>query len=84
MSGTTPSPRPPARPPDPLPGQGLWGWLGRQIGYVRKAVHEDPTKSEQIVWRKEERHEAQSPELPGVTLRRTVVDEVVREKPPGQ
>jgi hypothetical protein len=27
---------------DRLPGKGLFGWLGRQIGYVSKAVRTDP------------------------------------------
>jgi hypothetical protein len=27
---------------DKLPGKGLLGWLGRQIGYVSKAVRTDP------------------------------------------
>src|SRR3954452_7023293 len=28
---------------DKLPGNGLWGWLGRQFGYVSKAVKTEPT-----------------------------------------
>jgi hypothetical protein len=27
---------------DKLPGKGLLGWLGRQVGYVKKAVQADP------------------------------------------
>src|SRR5215218_7059661 len=27
---------------DKLPGKGLLGWLGRQVGYVKKAVQVDP------------------------------------------
>jgi hypothetical protein len=27
---------------DRLPGKGLFGWLGRQIGYVSKAVRTEP------------------------------------------
>ena len=27
---------------DKLPGKGLFGWLGRQLGYVSKAVRTDP------------------------------------------
>lgn len=26
------------------PGEGLWGWLGRQVGHVKKAVKTDVTK----------------------------------------
>ena len=27
---------------DKLPGNGLFGWLGRQVGYVKKAVRATP------------------------------------------
>ena len=30
---------------DNLPGKGLFGWLGRQVGYVKKAVKAEPTAS---------------------------------------
>ena len=30
---------------DNLPGDGMFGWLGRQVGYVKKAVKTKPTKS---------------------------------------
>ena len=30
---------------DKLPGDGVMGWLGRQVGYVKKAVKTKPTKS---------------------------------------
>ena len=29
---------------DGKPGEGLWGWLGRQVGHVKKAVKTDVTK----------------------------------------
>jgi hypothetical protein len=29
---------------DGKPGDGLWGWLGRQVGHVKKAVKSDVTK----------------------------------------
>ena len=29
---------------DNLPGDGVFGWLGRQVGYVKKAVKTKPTK----------------------------------------
>src|SRR5438552_9679616 len=29
---------------DRLPGQGLFGWLGRQVGYVKKAVTAKPAE----------------------------------------
>ena len=28
--------------PDKLPGRGVFGWLGRQVGYVKKAVKAKP------------------------------------------
>ena len=30
---------------DKLPGKGVFGWLGRQVGYVAKAVKTKPTAS---------------------------------------
>lgn len=29
------------------PGDGLWGWLGRQIGHVKQAIKTDVTKGAQ-------------------------------------
>ena len=29
---------------DKLPGKGLLGWMGRQVGYVKKAVKTDPAR----------------------------------------
>ncbi|HEX2972016.1 MAG TPA: hypothetical protein VHP11_06765 [Tepidisphaeraceae bacterium] len=62
------------------PGNGLWGWLGRQIGYVKKAVSTDVTQ--QIVHREQHVQEATLPDQPNVTLRRTVIDEVIVDKTP--
>jgi hypothetical protein len=59
-------------------GTGLWGWLGRQFGHVRKAMRADVTK--QIVHRQEQVQEAKLPDAPNVTLRRTVIDEVIVDK----
>lgn len=56
------------------------GWLGRQIGYVTKAVKTDVTK--QIVHRQQEVQEVKLPDQPNVTLRRTVIDEVILDKTP--
>lgn len=67
--------------PQPPPGKGLLGWLGRQLGYVVHAVQKDvqaPAKSNEVVYRQERVHEAQHPEMPGVVLRRRVIDEVVQ------
>ena len=59
-------------------GTGFLGWLGRQIGYVRHAVKADVTQK--IVHREEKVEEAKLPHDPNVTLRRTVIDEVIVKK----
>lgn len=33
----------------PLPGKGLMGWFGRQVGHVKKAVKTDPGKVKKAV-----------------------------------
>ena len=60
------------------PGNGVWGWLGRQFGYVKKAVKADVTK--EVIHRQQKVEEAKLPEQPNVTLRRTVIDEVIVDK----
>jgi hypothetical protein len=75
-------------PEDPqnLPGTGFLGWLGRQIGHVAKAVKTDvvaPPDSK-IVYRECTIEEQMSPVDPNVKLRRTIIDEVVAEKPAGR
>ena len=59
-------------------GAGFLGWLGRQVGYVKKAVKTDVTQH--IVHREEKVEEAKLPDKPNVTLRRTVIDEVIVKK----
>jgi len=59
-------------------GSGFLGWLGRQVGYVKRAVRTDVTQ--QIVHREEKVEEAKLPDKPNVTLRRTVIDEVIVKK----
>ena len=56
------------------PGKGLFGWLGRQVGYVAKAVKHDP----ELIARKEEVVEKSLPDHPDVVFRRTITDEVRR------
>lgn len=73
---------PPNQPPAkkaPKPGNGLWGWLGRQIGYVNKAVKTD-VGGPKVVYRDNKVQEAAHPVDPNVKLRRTVIDEVIVEK----
>ena len=63
---------------DGPPGKGLFGWLGRQVGHVARAVRHDPA----VVARRQRVEERDHPDHPGVTFRRTTVDEV-RRRPPG-
>lgn len=63
---------------DRKPGDGFLGWLGRQIGHVRNAVKADVTK--QVIHRQRHVEEAKLPDQPNVTLRRTVIDEVIVDK----
>lgn len=63
---------------DPPPGKGLFGWLGRQVGHIKKAVQADVTAPE-VAYRKETVQEVEHPEQPGVKLRRTTIDEVLVE-----
>lgn len=58
------------------PGKGLFGWLGRQIGYVKKAMQTDPAGPTKI-YRNESIKEQPLPSDPNVTLRRTTIDEVI-------
>ena len=69
----------PKKPSEPLPGNGLLGWLGRQVAYVRKALKTDVTDSKTI-YRDTKIEEKPLPQDPNVKLRRTVIDEVVVEK----
>jgi hypothetical protein len=63
------------------PGNGFLGWLGRQVGYVRKAIRTDVHRT--VVHREKNVQEAKLPQRPDVTLRRTVIDEVIVEKDGG-
>jgi hypothetical protein len=68
-------------PKDNLPGTGFLGWLGRQIGHVKKAVETDVTQPapSKIVYRECTIEEKELPTDPNVKLRRTIIDEVVKE-----
>jgi hypothetical protein len=72
--------------PSNLPGKGLLGWLGRQVGYVNKAVKARPVPAPpaapKVIYRDGKIEEAPHPTEPGVTLRRTIIDEVVVDAPP--
>jgi hypothetical protein len=56
----------------------FFGWLGRQIGHVTGAVKTDVP---QVVYKKTTVHEAAVPNRPEEKIRRTIVDEIVRQKP---
>ena len=62
--------------PEDRPGKGFMGWLGRQVGYVAKAVRTDV----EVVAKKRTVEERESSQTPGLTYRRTTIDEV-RRKP---
>jgi hypothetical protein len=70
----------------PGSGEGLLGWLGRQVGHVRKAIKTDvtskpPPPKQTVVYRDDKIEEAAHPTEPGVKLRRTVIDEVIVDEP---
>ena len=60
---------------DQLPGRGLLGWLGRQIGHVKKAVRTDVEAKK--VYHNQTVEEQKHPHDPNVILRRTTVDEAI-------
>lgn len=56
----------------------FFSWLGRQVGHVKKAVQTDVNAPQpKIVYSKEKVEEKEMPDKPGVTLRRTTIDEVI-------
>ncbi len=54
----------------------LMGWLGRQVGFVKKAVVNPAPK---VVYRKETVQQAKVEGKPDQVLRRIVIDEVIVE-----
>jgi len=67
--------------PAKQPGKGLFGWLGRQVGHVKKAVQTDPA-APKTLYRNEKIEEVPHPENPNIKLRRTTIDEAVIPPPP--
>ena len=64
------------------------GWLGRQVGFVNKAIKTDVTKNPtpvqqqeptKVVYRADKVEEVPHPADPNLVLRRTTTDEVIRE-----
>jgi hypothetical protein len=66
--------------PKPREGRGLFGWLGRQVGYVARAIKTNVTA--RTVYRDTRVEERSLPHDPDIRLRRTVIDEVVVKKNP--
>ena len=60
-------------------GKGIFGWLGRQVGHIKKAVQTD-VSAQKIAYRNHKVEEASHPEQPHVKLRRTTIDEVIVQK----
>ena len=56
----------------------LFSWLGRQIGYVKGAAGKD-VSTPKIEYKKTTVQEATLPDRPDEKLRRTIIDEVVRD-----
>jgi hypothetical protein len=70
---------------------GFLRWLGRQVGYVKKAVQTDPAapkpqlpesqeKNEKKLYENKTVEESPHPENPNVKLRRTIIDEAIEQK----
>ncbi|MGB7159225.1 MAG: hypothetical protein WBD40_14245 [Tepidisphaeraceae bacterium] len=65
--------------PDKTPDSFL-GWLGRQVGFVKKAIKTDVKHPRKVVYRADNVEEVPHPEQPNMTLRRTTIDEVIVQK----
>jgi hypothetical protein len=70
----------PTPPTNPNSAKGLLHWLGRQVGYVTKALRTNV--ADKTVYRDARTEEKTLPSDPNVKLRRTVIDEVVVKSPP--
>ena len=57
-------------------GKGIFGWLGRQVGHIKKAIQTD-VSPEKVAYRNHKVEEAAHPDQPNVKLRRTTIDEVI-------
>ena len=65
-------------------GKGIFGWLGRQVGYVKKAVKTPVPAPPKKVYENKTVEEAPHPDDPNIKLRRTVIDEAIDTKKKGQ
>jgi hypothetical protein len=57
----------------------FFGWLGRQIGQVKKAVQTEVPTPPTKVYQNKTVEEAQHPEDPNIKLRRTIIDEAIQD-----
>jgi len=55
-------------------------WLGRQLGYVTRAVKADVSEKDKTIYRRDKVEELPHPDDPKLKLRRTVIDEVIEKK----
>jgi len=68
----------PDLPQKPRPQHGFFAWLGRQVGYVSKAIKTDVAKK--TVYRNDTVEELPHPSDPNLKLRRRVIDEVIDDR----
>jgi hypothetical protein len=57
----------------------FFGWLGRQIGHVKKAVETKVPEPPKKVYQNKTVEEAPHPDDPNIKLRRTVIDEAIEK-----
>ena len=57
----------------------FFGWLGRQIGHVKKAVKTEVPTPPKKVYENKTVEEAPHPEDPNIKLRRTIIDEAIKK-----
>lgn len=69
----------PDLPGQPQKGTGLFGWLGRQVAYVTRAIRTDVNMK--TLYRNDTVEELPHPIDPNIKLRRRVIDEVIAEHP---
>ena len=58
----------------------IFGWFGRQIGHVKRAVKTQVKPPPTVIYREDKVEEAEHPSQPGVKLRRTIIDEAIVDK----
>ena len=57
----------------------FFGWLGRQVGYVKKAVNTEVPAPPKKVYENKTVEEVAHPENPNIKLRRTVIDQAIEQ-----